>query len=63
LLFISTTKRRARLAAERVAIKRRLGLRRALREQGQEKLVRLFALAASRFKEAAQDAVVFQTFV
>jgi len=51
------------LATERVAIKGRLSLRGALREQRQEKLVRLCALATSGFKEAAQDAVVLQTFV
>ena len=51
---------RARLAFGGIAVKCGLGLVRVFGKEGQEEIVRFYALAAGGFLEAAQDAVIFQ---
>jgi len=57
----STTQGWSRLCGRRSLIERRLGLGGGFGEEIQKEEARLFSLTAGRLKEAAQDAVVFQS--
>ena len=46
-----------------ISVERSLGVNGGFGEEVQEEVLGFFALAASGFEEAAQDAMVFQTFV
>ena len=59
----SATQRWARLSAEGLAIESSLSLHGGFGEEGQEELMRFLALSSCGFKQAAQDAVVLQTFI